>query len=661
MPRRRLLQTRAERFIPSVLRREPAARSHWPTSLASATRALLLAAFVLLLPLAARAGEIRLWQDDSGQFRILAELVEVKDGNAVLKRDDGRTVSLPLNRLSAEDRAYLEKHGAGARAVVREAEGPQRWALLVGVNDYAELDDLKYCGRDMQALAENLKGAGFPEDQIFLLHNEAKDAKNLPVKLNIEKQLELVLSLANEDDLVLVAFSGHGMYAEGVTYLCPAEARAGDPKGSMVSLDFVYEKLEKCPATLKLLVADACRNDPRPQGRKTSEPKGDATQLAKQFERPPAGVLVLASCDAGQVSWEDQELEHGVFTHYLLKGLSGEADGNNNGRVSLGELFEYSNLATKKHVARRWSDYQTPQLFGRLSGVFEFERTAPPGPEPLVKNSLGMEFVLIPAGEFMMGTPESETERHDDEQQHRVRITKPFYLGKHEVTVGQFRRFVTEVGYTTEPEKDGEGGYGYNATEKKSEGRDPKYNWKDTGFAQTEEHPVVNITWNDATAFCQWLSRKEGKTYRLPTEAEWEYACRAGTSTKYHFGNDSEMLAQYGNVADASAKHTFSTGTTIAADDSYTFTAPVGRFKANPFGVHDMHGNLWEWCQDWYDKDYYAGSSTDDPGGPSSGEYRIVRGGSWNFNAWDNRAGNRFRLAPDDRHLYYGFRLARTP
>ncbi len=566
----------------------------------------------------------------------------------------------------------------GTRQIVREEAGPQRWAVLIGVNDYVELEDLKYCGRDMQALAERLARAGFPEDQIFLLHGGAADAKNLPIKANIERQIDLVLSLAEEDDLVLVAFSGHGMHAEGVTYLCPTEAKPADPKGSMVSLDFVYEKLEKCPATLKLLLADACRNDPRPEGRKTAEPKGDAAALAKQFERPPAGVLVLASCDEGQVSWEDQELEHGVFTHYLLKGLSGEADGNGNGRVSLGELFEYSNLATKKHVARRWSDYQTPQLFGKLSGVFEFERSEP---APLLKNSLGMELVLIPAGEFLMGSSDAEIEqarREDNEDarragllpkdyafaneapRHAVRITKPFYLGKYEVTVGQFRNFVTESGHLTEAEKEGTyGGRGYDADNKKFS-NDRKFSWRYSGWTLTDEHPVVNISWRDAAAFCEWLSRKEGKTYRLPTEAEWEYACRGGTTTKYHFGDDSEMLARYGNVGDASARRAFDGTRGIAADDGYAFTAPVGRFKANPFGLHDMHGNVAEWCWDWYESEYYKESPTDDPQGPATPNFRVYRGDGWPSSARYARSAVR-KATTNGWECDLGFRVARNP
>ena len=134
-----------------------------------------------------------------------------------------------------------------------------------------------------------------------------------------------------------------------------------------------------------------------------------------------------------------------------------------------------------------------------------------------------------------------------------------------------------------------------------------KYSWRNAGFEQTDEHPVVNVSWNDAVAFCKWLSRKEGKTYRLPTEAEWEYACRAGTTTRYYSGDDPETLAKVGNVADATAKAKFANWKyTIKASDGYVFTAPVGQFTPNAFGLYDMHGNAWQWCADRYGKEYYA-------------------------------------------------------
>jgi sulfatase modifying factor 1 len=296
----------------------------------------------------------------------------------------------------------------------------------------------------------------------------------------------------------------------------------------------------------------------------------------------------------------------------------------------------------------------------------------------VITNSIGMKLVLIPAGEFQMGSRESAEELAKAYQSygappaaafqgeyplHRVRITKPFYLGVHEVTVGQFRQFVTATGYKTDAEKGTmrKGAFGWNPDKKKLE-LDETYSWRELGFEQTDDHPVVNVSWNDAVAFCEWLSRKEGKTYRLPTEAEWEYACRAGTATRYYHGDDPEGLAQVGNVADATAKETFPDWEfPIAARDGYAFTAPVGKFKPNAFGLYDMHGNALEWCADWYAADYYKASPSEDPKGPDSGTNRVLRGGSWSDSPVDSRSAFRNRDVPAYRIDDNGFRLARTP
>ena len=279
-----------------------------------------------------------------------------------------------------------------------------------------------------------------------------------------------------------------------------------------------------------------------------------------------------------------------------------------------------------------------------------------------------MEMVLIPAGEFKMGSGESAEATaaffnktygedfltadffKDEHPQHRVRITKPFYLGTYHVTRGQFRQFVADTGYKTDAEK-GEkpGAFGWDP-DKKEFGFNEKYSWRNAGFEQTDEHPVVNVSWNDAVAFCKWLSKKEGKTYRLPTEAEWEYACRAGTTTRYYSGDDPETLAKVGNVADAAAKAKFPDWKcTIKANDGYVFTAPVGKFKPNAFGLYDMHGNAWQWCADWYGAEYYAKSPADDPTGPDTGDVRVLRGGSWDFRPYVTRSAIRYGVTPDDR------------
>jgi formylglycine-generating enzyme len=298
-----------------------------------------------------------------------------------------------------------------------------------------------------------------------------------------------------------------------------------------------------------------------------------------------------------------------------------------------------------------------------------------PVPGHAITNAIGMRVVRIEPGTFMMGSPESGAtlakafaaygatpeEFEDEHPLHRVQITRPFYLGVYEVTVGQFRKFVADSGYRTEPEKDGQGGSGYNAATGQLEGRRPQYTWRHPGFPQTDEHPVVNVTWNDAITFCEWLSRKEGKTYRLPTEAEWEYACRAGTRTRWYCGDEPKQLAEVANVADATFQAKFPGATAIRVSDGHLFTAPVGRFRPNGFGLHDMHGNVWEWCADWYAPEYYATSRVTDPAGSDSGTSRVLRGGSWNHGPGESRSAVRTGIFPRGRGNVMGFRVARNP
>jgi len=249
--------------------------------------------------------------------------------------------------------------------------------------------------------------------------------------------------------------------------------------------------------------------------------------------------------------------------------------------------------------------------------------TAPSGPLPTITNSIGMQLALIPAGQVLMGSSSKvlDYDASDNEMpQHRVRITRPFYLGIYEVTQGQFRRFVEETGYTDGPKE-----------------------WQEQFRTQNDDHPGTYVNWQDAAEFCKWLSAKEGQTYRLPTEAEWEYAYRAGTQTRFSFGDADEVLSEYAWFS-ANAGNT---------------THPVGQKKPNAWGLFDMQGNVCEWCADWYDAKYYESSPQDNPAGPAVGSKRVFRGGSWNSDASSCRAAYRIRIEPSYRNRGLGFRLAR--
>ena len=205
-----------------------------------------------------------------------------------------------------------------------------------------------------------------------------------------------------------------------------------------------------------------------------------------------------------------------------------------------------------------------------------------------------------------MGSPETETDRGSDERQHQVRITQPFYLGVYDVTLGNYLAFCLASGYKTEAESDGRGGLGCDS-DGKCGLQKPEYTFRHWGKKQTNDHPVVNVTWNDAVEFCKWLSKKEGKTYRLPTEAEWEYGCRAGTTTVFHYG---DSLSSHEANFNGNYPYGGPTGPNVAN------TTAVGSYRPNAFGLYDMHGNAYQWCQDWYNTDYHSNSPTIDRHSP---------------------------------------------
>ncbi|MFO0926527.1 MAG: SUMF1/EgtB/PvdO family nonheme iron enzyme [Gemmataceae bacterium] len=239
----------------------------------------------------------------------------------------------------------------------------------------------------------------------------------------------------------------------------------------------------------------------------------------------------------------------------------------------------------------------------------------------LIRVSLGdgveMTFAWCPPGTFQMGSPEEEEQRDDDETQHRVTLTQGYWLGIHEVTQAQWKAVM---------------------------GNNPS-NFKGDNL------PVENVRWDDCQVFCRKLGEKTGKRFRLPTEAEWEYACRAGTTTPFHFGETiSTEQANYDGNGTYGRRQT---GTYREK------TTLVGSFAANAWGLYDMHGNVWEWCQDWHG-DYPSGDIKD-PQGESSGTTRVLRGGSWASYPWDCRAATRRRLDPGFRDVYYGCRVVLVP
>lgn len=270
--------------------------------------------------------------------------------------------------------------------------------------------------------------------------------------------------------------------------------------------------------------------------------------------------------------------------------------------------------------------------------------------EAAITNSLKMTFVKVPAGSYLMGSGISPSEvvnmyggqkswYEEELPQHKVTLTDPYYMQTHEVTVGQWRSFVDDTDYKTEAETNGGATVLIKTTWQEKKG----HYWDKPGFEQTENHPVTCISWNDACAFARWLSNREGRTYRLPYEAEWEYACRAGSADRFCFGNNLAKLGTYAWYWNNSERHPH----------------PVGQKKPNSWGLFDVHGNVWEWCLDWHAK--YPEGPVTNPEGPASGSAKIYRGGSAYSHPRFCRSAFRGGYQPDGRFSSLGFRLVLIP
>jgi sulfatase modifying factor 1 len=267
------------------------------------------------------------------------------------------------------------------------------------------------------------------------------------------------------------------------------------------------------------------------------------------------------------------------------------------------------------------------------------------------------ELVVVPAANFTMGSPASERGHNNSEDpQHPVAITRPLAVGKFEVTVDQFAAFARESGYDT-------GSKCYTLEDGKVEERDGR-SWRNPGYSQEATYPAACLSWNDAKSFVAWLSRKTGKAYRLLTESEWEYAARAGTTSRYYFGDDENELCHYSNGLDQTARRTFAGAngrSTLSCSDGYAYAAPVGSFAANRFGLYDMLGNLSEWVEDCANYSYDGAPTNGSAWTSGDCSHRIVRGGSWSSTPEFLRSAKRDGSTPSGVRLnVIGFRVART-
>jgi len=444
---------------------------------------------------------------------------------------------------------------------------------------------------------------------------------------------------------VTVFYSGHGVpgLKDEQAYLLPSN---GDPNRAEISgypITTLYKNLSKLPARKVRVFIDACFSGQSPKGMIVQATSG--ISITPKAPKGSSRMVILTAAQGDQLASWDEDAKHGLFTKHLLEALYGAADqekyGNGNGKVTLGEVGKYLKREMTYQARRRFGRVQEATLTGRGDDVLAPEivkrkRIAsvvtPPKPKtkPTIKPAVGVypskykpgdtfkdceecpEMVVVPAGSFRMG--DLSGDGHDMEKPvHRVTIPRPFAVGKFEITQAQWRALM---------------------------GRNPSY-------FKGNNRPVEKVSWDDAQSYIKKLNKRLGLTnkqdrYRLLSESEWEYAARAGTTTKYHFGN---------TISASQARYN------VGYDEG---TANVGSYPPNAFGLHDMHGSVWEWVEDCWNNTY--------SGAPTNGRawlqgdciYRVLRGGSWLLIPRYVRAAFRFRYNSVIRLNLFGFRVART-
>ena len=532
----------------------------------------------------------------------------------------------------------------------QKAKGKQ-YAFLVACSDYqaGQFRALKGTIAEMKDFRQALIDSGFDAGDVVFLHDRAV-RRYLPEKAKILKELGLLLARLEKEDTLVVALNGHGLHFKGdkVGYFVPLDGRA-DNKSSLVPMDGkrgLFETLKECRAGRRLLLVNACRHDP------LDEAAFAATRVKIDDEdgaEVPEGIAALYSCRKRQKSYEYPRNSstgkpgRSLFYHHVIEAWKGKyAQGK---PVTLEHLFSEVRVRTSKDASDLFGESQVPDSRREYHKEWALHERLVVQVKKEITSSIGMKLVLIPAGKFEMGSPKDEKGRDSDEKQHEVEITKPFYLGVCEVTQKQFQ---SVMGYNPSYfSKDGKGrpGARYDNNRRPGGGKAAL-----KGIRDTSDFPVENVSWEEASAFCKKLSEREkgpGRLYRLPTEAEWEYACRGGASTRpYHLGASiSTAVANFGSASTEPG----APGRTVRVA-SYRTT--------HPFGLCDMHGNVAEWCGDWYDEGYHARGPIKGPRGPSSGSERVHRGGSWHHSAEDCRSAARSHWRPGVGDNIIGFRVA---
>ena len=551
----------------------------------------------------------------------------------------------------------------------------QRVALLVANQAY-EVGRLTYPVQDAAVMREALLKIGFrPADVVTVTNADQR---------SLRRAIQEFGRRAQGAEVAFLYYSGHATQALGQNWLIPIGADIQTEAGyelEAVSAQAALSQMNMARPKVGIVVLDACRDNPaavtksgtKGLGRMDS---GDRTLLA--FATAPNDTAadngVYARTLAAELQRPGQELLAAFRrTTAEVRRATGGRQVPRVSEVSLDEEVYLAGRGPAPTPSPNPSSNSTAWATPAAQPAPAPAAAPVPAPAVATGRSPGERFrdcadcpemVVIGAGSFSMGSPQSEADRDADEgPQRSVTIQRSFALGRYELTVGEFKRFVQAASYVTEAERNvgQQGCRAWDASDGKFDWR-AGLSWRNPGFEQADSHPVVCVSWNDAQAYIAWLGRQTGQTYRLPSEAEWEYAARAGSSTSRPWGDDPKDACRHANVADQSKSPSGRTWTKKhECSDGYWFTAPAGSYAANRFGLSDMMGNAWEWVQDCYDEKAYAGQAPNDGrahevAGCST---RVLRGGSWGDIPQIVRSASRVRSTPDNRSFSTGVRLAR--
>ena len=531
-----------------------------------------------------------------------------------------------LSSAQSGKRRQQEPRGlTGVPARLTASAPERRVALVIGNAAYQYTAPLTNSLNDAQDMARVLKDLQF---QVILKTNATLDTMADAV-FTFGEQLK-------GGGVGLFYYSGHGLQVKGENYLIPVDANIGredDIKRKIINAREVLEKMDEAKSHLNLVFLDACRNNPFPRSIRAVS-RGLASMSA------PTGTLLVFATNPDNVASDGKD-RNGTYTKHLLQYITQPG-------LEVGMLLRRVRTAVREETGGQ----QVPWENGSIEGEFYFNAmsggpsvtplaSSPPTPSPstgtqvavgvypqqsqappatIVGND-GAAMVLVPAGEFIMGSEEYS----DEKPRHQVYLDT-FYIDKYEVTNACFQRFVQATGYRTQAEREGESSYTWRVPQGSG-----------SSIAGLEQHPVVQVSQEDAKAYCTWAGK------RLPTEAEWEKAARGTDGRNYPWGN--QFDSRQGNF-----------------EGKNKSTVPIGSYEGgkSPFGAYDMAGNVWEWVSDWYDDDYYRNSPVRNPQGPASGGQVARRGGGWSNNALLVRTPSRGRYGPAFRFFDIGFRCAKT-